>query len=370
MNRPAGGAGRACRPARGKLIITAHRARNQNRMLQQWREFLEARGASFSGDAVTGFAGPAADADTDTPDILADLGPRGILAVSGADAGRFLQGQLTCNVDEVTAEHSTLGACCTNKGRMVSSFRMLAATDGFLLGMHRELVARLRDHLQKFSVFYKAEMSDASDRILRIGCAGPRVGEALGNHFSSLPDSVNQVVRRDGNVLVRVHGNGPRYEAWIDADTARQLWDDVAAVAQPVSWNEWLLGEIASGVAFVAPETCEEFLPQMLNYHAVDGISFNKGCYTGQEIVARMQYRGNLKRTLHRVVVRDTSEAPVAGTPVFASGHAQAVGTFAVAALRQGLGAEGLCVIQRDSAEAGGLHAGSPDGPALKLPAP
>ncbi len=339
-------------------------------MLQQWREFLEARGASFSGEAVSGFGDPAPGADIDATDILADLGPRGILAVSGPDAGRFLQGQLTCNVDEVTAEHSTLGACCTNKGRMVSSFRMLAGEDGFLLGMHRALVPQLLEHLQKFSVFYKAEMSDASDRVLRIGCAGPRVGEALGKHFSGLPDSVNQVVRRDGNTLVRVHGSGPRYEAWVDADTAPQLWDDVAAVARPVPWNEWLLGEIASGIAFVAPETREEFLPQMLNYHAVDGISFNKGCYTGQEIVARMQYRGNLKRTLHRVVVREAAEAPTAGTPVFASGHAQAVGTFAVAALRQGLGAEGLCVIQRDAVEAGDLHAGSPEGPVLELPAP
>lgn len=328
-------------------------------MLPDWKSFLETQGASIRDHEVLEFPDR-----VPSDHRLADLSERGLLAVIGPDAGKFLQGQLTCNVDELSLEHSSLGACCTNKGRMVASFRILRAADGYLLEMHRGLIEPLIEHLKKFIVFFKAEMHDASDSLVRLGCIGT-LGTSIAEATGSLPETINQVGERDGTFVIRLHGAPARYEIWTPPKNATRIWQALAEVATPVSWNQWMLEEIRAGIGFVAPETREAFTPQMLNYQLLDAISFTKGCYTGQEIVARTQYRGAIKRHMMRLEAQTRSHVP-AGTPVLDEEQKQ-IGEVVCAALTATGTAELLAVLHEGALDQTGLTLDLPDQPGASL---
>lgn len=313
-------------------------------MISDWKDFLENQGARIRDDEVLGF--PEASG-VESEQLLADLSMRGLLAVTGADAGKFLQGQLTCNVEELSLEHSSLGACCNNKGRMVASFRIVQAADGYLLEMDRGLIPVLIEHLKKFIVFFKAEMLDASDTLVRIGCMGAQLNDAIAKATGTLPDSINQVGEQHGNFIIRVHGAPARYEIWATPEDAPRIWEQLAGTTKPVGWNHWLLEEIRAGIGFVAAQTHEAFTPQMLNYQLLDAISFTKGCYTGQEIVARTQYRGAIKR--HMVRAKAQSSLPILPGAQALGSDERPVGEV-VASADTGLGSQELLLVLHNDA--------------------
>ncbi len=232
----------------------------------------------------------------------------GFLAVSGRDAAKFLQGYITCNLDSLHPGKSRIGAVCNLQGRMVSSAR-LALKDGvILLRMHRDLVQPTMDFLQKYIVFSKAEMADVSGQYHCYGIIGEVDDAAV---------EAGGVTRREDGLLVTV---GPaRFE----------LWSTAGHIDGEADLDAWATAEVDAGIAWVGAATAESFIPQMFGYHQIGAIDFDKGCYLGQEIVARMQYRGNLNRRLFRAAlagahVGDTLMAggKVAGTIVAAAPNA------------------------------------------------
>ena len=289
------------------------------------------------------------------------LSHEGVLAVRGADAGKFLQGQLTCNINYLSDNLSSLGARCTQKGRMQSSFRILLESDGVLLAMATELLEPQLADLKKYAVFSKSKLTDESAAWVRFGLDHGDV--ALSSLGLELPADTDSVVRNDGLIAIRV--SPQRAELWVAADQAASIKDKLSALLTEGELNQWLLGQIRAGIGQVMPSTRELFIPQMLNLQAVGGVSFKKGCYTGQEIVARMQYLGKLKRRLYRVQL-DAAELPEPGTPLFAPSHGSSIGEVVLAA-RTEKNIELLAVLQAEAAEAGDLHLGSAEGPALHL---
>jgi len=289
------------------------------------------------------------------------LSHEGVLAVRGVDAGKFLQGQLTCNLNYLSDSRASLGARCTQKGRMQSSFRILLEGDGVLLAMASELLEPQLADLKKYAVFSKSKLTDESAAWVRFGLE--HGDAALINLGLNLPGETDSVVRSADLIAIRVSPD--RAELWVPADQADVIKAKLAAALPEGDLNQWLLGQIRAGIGQVMPTTRELFIPQMLNLQAVGGVSFKKGCYTGQEIVARMQYLGKLKRRLYRVQL-DASELPEPGTPLFAPSHNSAIGEVVIAA-----GAaekiELLAVLQAEAAEAGDLHLGALEGPALHL---
>ncbi|MHA3737637.1 CAF17-like 4Fe-4S cluster assembly/insertion protein YgfZ [Pseudomonas sp. Eth.TT006] len=289
------------------------------------------------------------------------LSHEGVLAVRGVDAGKFLQGQLTCNINYLSDTKASLGARCTQKGRMQSSFRILLEGDGVLLAMASELLEPQLADLKKYAVFSKSKLTDESAAWVRFGLEhGDAALTSLG---LDLPADTDSVVRHDPLIAIRVSPD--RAELWAPADQADALKAKLAAALPEGELNQWLLGQIRAGIGQVMPTTRELFIPQMLNLQAVGGVSFKKGCYTGQEIVARMQYLGKLKRRLYRVQL-DAAELPEPGTPLFAPSHASAIGEVVIAA-RGEEKIELLAVLQAEAAEAGDLHLGTLEGPALHL---
>ncbi|KJH83504.1 YgfZ/GcvT domain-containing protein [Stutzerimonas stutzeri] len=291
------------------------------------------------------------------------LSHEGVLAVRGPDASKFLQGQLTCNLNYLDAHHSSLGARCTPKGRMQSSFRILPEGDGYLLAMDRELVPTQRADLAKYAAFSKSKLYDESTEWVRFGLSG---GDgALFSLGLDLSQTANQVIAEHGLIAVRLSDG--RAELWtraVDAETTRLR---LTAQLREASIERWLLAQIRAGVGQVVAGTRELFIPQMINLQALGGVSFKKGCYTGQEIVARMQYLGKLKRRLYRLAAESAeAEVPAPGLELYSPVHGSSVGEVVLAAAAEGT-LELLAVLQEDAAADGRVFLGSPDGLPLTL---
>jgi folate-binding protein YgfZ len=222
------------------------------------------------------------------------------------------------------------------------------------------LEAQLAD-LKKYAVFSKATLSDESAAWARFGLQqGDAALQALG---LSVPASAGATVRHDGLIAIAVSEG--RVELWVPADNAARVRETLAAVLPEGSLNDWLLGQIRAGIGQVMGPTRELFIPQMINLQAVDGVSFKKGCYTGQEIVARMQYLGKLKRRQYRLALAE-QDVPAPGAEIFSPTHGSSVGEVVLAA-STGQGCELLAVLSADAVEDDNLHLGSLQGPRLEL---
>ncbi len=289
------------------------------------------------------------------------LSHEALLAVRGPDAAKFLQGQLTCNLNYLNEQTSSLGARCTPKGRMISSFRILQDGDGYLLALASELFEVQLTDLKKYAVFSKSTLTDESNKWVRFGLSG---GDgALLTLGLDLPLQADTVTRTNGLIAIRLPGG--RAELWAPAEQHESLHGRLAAQLREAPLNDWLLGQVRAGIGQVFGATREQFIPQMINLQAVGGVSFKKGCYTGQEIVARMQYLGKLKRRLKRLSLPQ-SESPTVGSELFSPVHSSSVGEVVLAATVDG-STELLAVLQEDAVADGRIHLGSVEGPLLTL---
>ena len=204
----------------------------------------------------------------------------GFLKISGVDAVHFLQGYTTCDLTALTDDSAQLGAICNIQGRMLASFIVIRQGQDLILRMHKSLVAKTIAFLTKYIVFSKAELADISENLY---CYGAPIAESAASKSPYPAMMDNQTITID---------LGNREEQWAAADQTTVTTGMI---------EQWTDAELNAGIIWVDENSCEAYLPQTLNYHQLGGISFTKGCYLGQEIVARMQYRGKLKKSLHRI---------------------------------------------------------------------
>lgn len=306
---------------------------------------------------------PAFLSATDMADsaFFCPLPHEGILAVRGPDASKFLQGQLTCNLNYLVSS-SSLGARCTPKGRMQSSFRILPHGDGYLLAMAQELLDAQCADLKKYAVFSKVQVLDESDQWSRFGLS--QADAVLHQLGLELPDDGAEPLTQADELLALRLRDG-RAELWVPAAQAQIIQARLAEQLPQSPLNDWLLAQVRAGIGQVFGATRELFIPQMINLQAVGGVSFKKGCYAGQEIVARMQYLGKLKRRLYRLSL-PVDQVPDIGTELFSPVHATSVGNVVLAAQADGH-VELLAVVQEDALLDGRLHLGTAEGPSLTL---
>ncbi len=295
---------------------------------------------------------------------VCDLSHLGVLRISGADMRTFLQGQLTNDIDQVTAELAQLSSYCSAKGRMLGSFWILQRGDDLLLQLPKAVLPAIHKRLQMFVLRAAVTIVDASDELARLGLCGDCASDLL----PIVPGGARET-RSDGDVTVlRLPDETPRFEVIGPAPALEPIWRAATAAAQQVGAEYWSLMDIRAGIPNVFEQTVEAFVPQMANLQLVDGVSFSKGCYTGQEVVARMQYLGKLKRRMYRAHIA-SEQRPAPGTELFSpsSESGQGAGRIVDAAASPDGGYEALAVLQISSAEAADLHVGGPDGPALTL---
>lgn len=241
---------------------------------------------------------------------ITPISQQNLLECQGPEAAKFLQGQLTCDVQNVSAEQSQFGAHCTPKGRALSSFRLALLNDEtYLIGCHHSVEEIILKQLGKYIVFSKATLAAPNQAWACIGVEGDTAESTL----SAIGFKPEQHTSRHGSALcIQLDFAQNRYEIWAPTEQAIALWDELAKEADLAPSKQWDLALIESGIAQVQQATSDGFVPQMLNFDAIDAISFTKGCYTGQEIVARTKYRGQVKRRLIRARVELTANSSLA----------------------------------------------------------
>jgi folate-binding protein YgfZ len=295
-----------------------------------------------------------------TQDIITDLSHLGLLEVSGADAKTFLQGQVTNDVMQLTGNNSQFAGYCTPKGRLLALFQAFAHKDHLHLQFNRALLEPIAKRLKMYVMRSKVVINDVSDEIIRIGLAGTGIEAKLKTffaqdpQFTTLPQQANSLIDLSNAVILRLAGELPRYEVFTSVEQATALWsaftnEDVVAVGKPV----WDYLEINAGIPDVTPATQEAFVPQMINLDALNGINFKKGCYTGQEIVARTHYLGKVKRRTLIANINNTI-APQIGETLSGADGAEAGQLVRVAASPTG-GFDVLAEVRLDSKELGGI---------------
>lgn len=221
---------------------------------------------------------------------LLDLG---ILQVTGKKAAQFLQGQLTCDVTEVNEKQSRLGAHCDAKGRVQATFRLFSYQDAYYFLLPYSMLPHLSQCLKKYAVFSAVNLVDVTQSWQIIGLAETSIASV--NKHILLPTQNNAVTSSKNILSLAVAGS-----RFILLTPDKQSISDINTF-EILPINNWHLADIMAGIATIYPETIAQFTPHQLNYPAIGGVSFNKGCYIGQEIIARTHYLGKSKSRLYRV---------------------------------------------------------------------
>ena len=292
---------------------------------------------------------------TTVNNVLCDLSHLGLLEISGADAVTFLQGQVTNDVSQLNGSNAHYTAYCNSKGRMLALFLAFAHYDHLHLQLNRELLEPIMKRLKMYVMRSKVEIKDVSDSIIKFGLNGPQAESMLEAVFSKIPTENYELVSLDNGAILKLpsYNNDARFEIFTDAINAPIIWDALKTNCKVVEKPHWDWIEIQAGIPDVELKTQEQFVPQMLNLDILDAINFKKGCYTGQEIVARTHYLGTVKRRTYLASIQADS-APQAGDKVLDTAKNEVGQVVRVAPNALG-GFDALIELRIEAKEAGNL---------------
>ncbi|RDE19642.1 folate-binding protein [Motiliproteus coralliicola] len=315
---------------------------------QRWIEFINQQPLTATAD--------------ESQTLLTPLLSQRLIGLEGPDSISYLQGQLTADLAKLSSEQSLLAANCTPKGMVISVLRLIQLEpQSLLLRLSSAIEEPALANLKKFSVFSKLSWNDVADDWCGLGLCGDAAESLLQQAGFNAPQALNHQSRNDGIVLIKV---GPqRFELWCPADQAEALWLQLAEGSQAAPESCWQAAEIEAGLVQLDADSIDSYIPQMLNLQAVDAVSFDKGCYTGQEVVARLQFRGKLKKLLFGA--RTDASRVETGTALFNSQGRNVGKVLHCAELERGTLLQ--AVISKKGADEGDLRLGSVDGEAVKL---
>ncbi|MBZ0105841.1 MAG: folate-binding protein [Sulfuricella denitrificans] len=335
-------------------------------MNPNWQDFLSTAGAHIENQQLVHFGSPQEEMlAARNGSILTDLSHLSVIQFAGDDSEAFLQGQLSCDVKQATLAQARLGSYCTPKGRMLATFLLWRSEEGFFM----QLPAPLREAIQKRLAMYvmrsKVKVSDASAQRIRLGIAGEAAPAALAELGGVAPQDDYAVAHCGLVTAIRLPGL--RFEILVAPENGAAVWQTLSRHCTPVGSGRWEWLEIQAGIPMVTAGTQEQFVPQMANMELIGGVSFTKGCYPGQEIVARSQYLGKVKRRMYRARLQSDA-APQPGDVLFGQGPSEQSGGMLVNVQPSPEGGfDLLAVILNASIESGAVHWKTPDGPKLEL---
>ena len=337
-------------------------------MNNAWKTFIQSQGAILEGDCVQHFGSPGEERRAAAQgNVLVDLSDLSLIRARGPDTQNFLNGQLSNDIRKLDAAHSQLAAWCSPKGRMLAIFRLFRRGDDTLLQLPASLLEPTLKRLKMFVLRAKVTLEHADAELVSFGLSGPDAEKILRDALGFAPAQVDGSETRDDTTMINLAGPHPRFEIITLADSAAKLWSRLKDKTIPAGPAVWAWLDIMAGIPSVHPETSEAFVPQMANLEIVGGVNFKKGCYPGQEIVARMQYLGKLKQRMYRARV-ESDAPPRPGDSIFAPDFpGQSAGTIIAAQPAADKGFDLLAVVQISSAEAGELHLENETGPRLSL---
>ena len=333
-------------------------------MIESWKTYLQSQGAIFENETVQHFGSPHAElAAAKNGTIVADLSQLGLTAFTGEETVAFLQGQLTNDVRQLQTDTAQWNGYCSPKGRLLGNFLMWRQGDDYVLQMSGDIRESVQKKLAMFIMRSKTKARDASDENVRLVIAGAQAAEAVKTEFGALPDAPMKSIPAEFGTVIRVSED--KFVLSISPTSAERVWRGLTQSATPVGAPVWDGLRLNAGIPMITAATQDQFVPQMVNLEVIGGVSFQKGCYTGQEIVARSQYLGKLKRRMFLAHV--DSEAAPGDSLYSADMEGQATGMVVNTAPAPGGGYDLLAVMQVESAKSSTMHLKALDGAALVL---
>lgn len=295
--------------------------------------------------------------------VFADLAPLGLIAFSGEDTVTYLQGQLTNDVRKLAADAAQYSGFCSPKGRLLASFLLWNQDETIYMQLAGELQEAIQKRLSMFILRSKVKVRDARVEAVRIGVAGNTAARLIESILGTLPSTDMSVAHTPAGSVIRL--TAERYQIITTTGSAPTLSETLKRDAREIDYPAWQWLEIRAGIPTILPATQEQFVPQMVNFDLTNSVNFQKGCYTGQEIVARTQYLGKLKRRMY-LVHSDHPAAP--GDELYSADmEGQASGMIVNAQPAPNGGWDALAVIQISSADTHAIHHKSPDGARLAI---
>ncbi len=329
-------------------------------MNNDWKKYLEDKSRPIVDSAAD-------NKKAETTTILCDLSQYSTIVIAGNDASSFMQGQFTNDVNNVNDDTSQLNGFCNKKGRMVANFRLFTHQGNYFLSINNSLVENSISHLQNYVLRSHVAIQEISEQLIHLGISGDNAVELLSPFIDNISEEIDSVSHNEDYIALRVAGTTPRYEIFCSLEHAKALWEKVSAQAEVVSSSSWDYLNILAGTPFIDINTSEEFVPQMANMELINGVSFSKGCFTGQEIVARMHYLGKLKKRTFKIHI-DTEEKPNTGDKLFAENARAGQNTGAILQVEKNpeSGYDALAVIQIADTESA-LFLNDANGPAVTV---
>ena len=314
--------------------------------ITEWQHDLAASGARIDdGGVITDFGDPAGEGRAaHEAAVVVPLTDSGLITASGPDAAEFLNSQFTSDVSLVSPQHAQYTGYCNPKGRLLATMLLFSEGDEFWLSLPAELATPIGQRLQKYVMRAKVKLGVSSADLALFGVSGPKAAAALTATLARPAAQSFAAIQEDADIVITLPGD--RYLVVCQADQASATWQTLSGKMRPAGSNWWQLQTIRAGIATVTSTTQEAFVPQMLALDAYGAVSFEKGCYPGQEIVARMHYLGDLKRRLY---YGHGKQSFVAGDQIVEAGDDKTVGTVVNAAANGSSGHDVLAVLQRDS---------------------
>lgn len=332
-------------------------------MNQDWQNFLGTQGAQMQDGVVQHFGDAAAErAAARDGTVLCDLSQYGVLKVTGEEAQGFLHNLFSSDVNSLTPSLALRSSFNTAKGRALATFLIWRNDEGFFLQLPQGLLAPIQKKLSMYVLRSKVKIENAGDHVC-LGLSGAGASAELQALFGELPQAALSAVTRDGDTLIRL--DDQRFLLCTVATQAAATWQKLSAFARPAGSPCWDWLDIRAGIPVVLPLTQEAFVPQMLNLDLIGAVNFKKGCYPGQEIVARLHYLGKPKRRMFLAHI-DSAEVPAAGAELFSMEvEGQSCGNVVSAVTAPGGGCDLLAVVQLVSHETFPVHLGALTGPRL-----
>jgi folate-binding protein YgfZ len=292
------------------------------------------------------------------------------VVIAGDDAVSFMQGQFTNDVALVDEDNSQLSAFCNNKGRMLANFHLFKHQQNYFISLKSDLIESSIEHLQNYVLRAHVAIQDVSEQLIHIGVSGKNAVSLLNSFIDNIKTEIDSVSHNEDYIAIcvaNVETGRPRYEVFCSLSQAKDLWQKISEQVEVVKPSSWEYLNICAGLPFIDSGTSGEFVPQMVNMELLNGVSFTKGCYTGQEIVARMHYLGKLKKRCFKIHI-DTENRPNAGDTLFAENAKAGKNTGMIIQSEKNpeSGYDALAVIQIADSE-GKLSLGDAEGPAVTV---
>ncbi len=276
-------------------------------MNTDWQELLNEEGANFADDIITDFGNPERERQaTVSGTVITALSHLGVIKVTGTDAATFLQGQLTNDIKQLSEESFQYSGYCNPQGRLLAIFQIFQLNGDHYLLLPRSLVDETLERLKKYTLMSKVTLKDSSDEWAIMGLFGKQAEECLHAIINTdLPTTPYAAITWNDVKIIHTTGPGYRFMIFGQFSACKPLWTQLRGVAAAVGAYNWGWHDIQAGIPTVYPETSASFIPQMVNLDCFNGINFKKGCYTGQEVIARLHYRGKLKRRMYLAHIPD-----------------------------------------------------------------